>query len=477
MDFITYDIALLAAFVLFVSFFLYMKRDNLKREGLLFLYRTKWGVNLIDKTGRKYKKTLKVLSYVSIFVGCILMIGIVYLLGRIMWIYAFNPGNFAQVAKVPPFIPLVPYLPQIFSLNFLPPFYFTYWIIILAVIAISHEFSHGIFMRRYNIKIKSTGFGFFPFFFPAFPLAFVEQDEKSMNKSKKFHQMAVLSAGTFANILTALFFFIILAAFFFVAYAPSGVIFDTYAYSAVNLSSISSVNGIPMDMPAYSSILDALNETGLNKIETAGNRSYVMTKASLESQQNDSGYIIAYDDAPAINSNLGAVILGINGKKVMDIEAFREELAKFSPGDRITITTLGNETKTTEITLSKNPENSSQAFLGVAFAIQDTSSVTGKVAAAVSFFRKPHTYYAPELGEFSIFIYNLLWWLILISISVALVNMLPMGIFDGGRFFYLMMLSMTKSGKKAGKISSFIAFLLFFMIFLIIFFWFYQQVF
>jgi len=39
--------------------------------------------------------------------------------------------------------------------------------------------------------------------------------------------------------------------------------------------------------------------------------------------------------------------------------------------------------------------------------------------------------------------------MILINFSVALVNMLPVGIFDGGRFFYLTVLAFTKKKKIA----------------------------
>jgi len=42
---------------------------------------------------------------------------------------------------------------------------------------------------------------------------FVELDEKNMEKKSKFSQMAILSAGTFANVLTAIFFFIIMNLF------------------------------------------------------------------------------------------------------------------------------------------------------------------------------------------------------------------------------------------------------------------------
>jgi len=70
----------------------------------------------------------------------------------------------------------------------------------------------------------------------------------------------------------------------------------------------------------------------------------------------------------------------------------------------------------------------------------------------ISSFRATNTYYEPSLGELGVFVYNLLWWLVLISLSVALVNMLPMGIFDGGRFFYLTVLGITKNEKLSQKI-------------------------
>ena len=89
------------------------------------------------------------------------MAGMIYLFGKMVYLYIAYP-NIVRAIKVPPIMPLVPYLPQAFKLSFLPDFYFITWILVLAIIAISHEFAHGIFMRRYGIKIKSTGFGFFP---------------------------------------------------------------------------------------------------------------------------------------------------------------------------------------------------------------------------------------------------------------------------------------------------------------------------
>ncbi len=49
------------------------------------------------------------------------------------------------------------------------------------------------------------------------------------------------------------------------------------------------------------------------------------------------------------------------------------------------------------------------------------------------------------------FIKDFLWWIFIINLLVALFNMLPVGILDGGRFFYLTILGITHSEKIAKK--------------------------
>src|SRR4030043_227352 len=144
MNFIIFDIALLIIFVACISIFLFIKRKNLKREGLLFLYKTKIGVKIIDRIGKKYEKLLNVLSYVSIGLGFFLMAGALYFVYTIVKIYVFRPDIVSQI-KIPPIMPLIPYIDKIAPNLNLPAFYFIYYIIILAIIAISHEFFHGIF--------------------------------------------------------------------------------------------------------------------------------------------------------------------------------------------------------------------------------------------------------------------------------------------------------------------------------------------
>jgi len=470
MNFIIYDIVLLVLFAIFISLFLYTKKKNLKKEGLLFLYKTSWGIKLINYVGNKYKKSLKILSYISIGLGYCLMVSMLYLFGKIIWLYVAYPAIVREI-KIPPIMPLVPYLPQIFKLDFLPPFYFTYWIIILAVIAITHEFAHGIFAAYNKIKVKTTGFGFFPFFLPVFLAAFVELDEEKMKKKNKFSQMAILSAGTFANILTAIFFFLVLWIFFSLAFTPSGIVFDTYSYSAVGISTISAVNTISFNNLSYEKLLDLVNETGMTDIQVAEDN-YVITKDLLKVQKNTEDYVILYYDAPAINAGLTGAISEIDGVKIDSIKKLTDELAKKSPMQEVVVTTISEDkSKNYKIILGEHPENKNSPLLGIGFVNKKREGLMGKVYQALSSFKKPHVYYQPKFDGVSWFVYNLLWWIVLISVSVALVNMLPVGIFDGGRFFYLTVLAITKSEKKAKNFFAFSTYFILFLVLLLLVFW------
>jgi len=464
MNFMVYDLGLLVFFAIFIAGFLYINRNNLKKEGLLFLYKASWGIKLINYVGTKHKRALHVLSYISIGLGYVLMGTMIYLFGKIIYIYVTLPAV-VKAVKVPPIIPLIPYLPQIFKLDFLPDFYFTYWIIILAIIAVTHEFAHGIFAAANKVKIKSTGFGFFPFFLPVFLAAFVEQDEKDMNRKSKFSQMAILSAGTFANVLTAIFFFGILLAFFTLMFSPAGVVFNSYATAIVPINNIDSIDGINLVEHNYEEILNLVDKEGFSEIKV-GEENFLGVKGV----SSDEKIVSLYYDAPAINEKLQGAIFEINGQRVINRDELKTELEKYSAGDEISIKTRGDEFLEYKITLGNNPY-SKAGWLGIEFMETGSNGVMGKIYSLLGSFKDPHTYYEPRFDGWSEFIYNLLWWLVLISLSVALVNMLPVGIFDGGRFFYLTIWGITKSEKVAKKSFAIVTYLFLLLLLIVMAFW------
>jgi len=464
MSFIIYDIILLIIFAIFVSAFLYRRRENIKKEGFLLLYKTNWGVRLIERIGKKYEKLLNFLSYVSVIVGFILMGAMVYLFGKVVWIYVFKTQ---VVGNIPPIMPLLPYIPQLLGLD-LPAFYFIYWIVIIAIVAISHEVAHGIFAVNKNVKIKTTGFGFFPYFLPVFLAAFVELDEKKMEKKKIFPQMAILSAGTFANVIVGILFLIILIFFFSLAFSPSGVVYDTYMYSAIGLAGISSVNNFSIQNASYETILNSVSEDGINEVIVNGEK-YFVTKSFIESQTENSEYIFLYEDAPAVRAGLGNTLLKINGVTIDSRKKLAEEILKYSPEEKVIITTLENDSlKDYEITFDESSEG--DAYLGIGFIVSESSGILGSAMKIISSFKDSSLYYKQNFDGAEI-IYNLLWWLVLISFSVALMNMLPVGIFDGGRFFYLAILAITKSKVKAKKMFSLMTYLFLFLLLVIMVFW------
>jgi len=401
-----------------------MNKKKISREGPMYLYKTQVGVKFIDFIGTKYGKFIRSLHYLVITIGYLLFAGILFVIGQTIYIYLKVP-EITNIIKTPPLLPLIPYFPQIFGAQSLfPPFYFAYFLIALIVVAFSHEFAHGIFARANNVRIKSTGVAFLG------PIlgAFVEQDDKQMTKKAKIPQMAILGAGVFANLIMATIFFLLLLATFHTLFVPAGAVFSTYSYSVINNSEITGINN--------------LSDQLLRISTTDGN--YLITPESLATQINLSrDYTIAYFDAPAIKAGLDGAVQSIGEYEVRDFNGFAAAMDNYGPGDNVIIkTTMGDY----NITFAEHPENSSKAFVGVGFRDSGSQRLLSKIFV----FKNPSTYYEP-LTFFSQFSYDLFWWVAMINLMVGLFNMLPFGFLDGGRFFYLTMLGITKSEKKAEK--------------------------
>lgn len=426
-------------FTIAVVLFLYTRKHNLQRQGWLYLYRTKLGLKFIEITAKKYARLLHALEYVVIACGYVLMVAIIILLVYTTYIYIRYPF-IAQVIKAPPVFPIFPYFTELFNLEtFFPPFYFTYFLVSLGIVATVHEFAHGIFARLNRIKIHSTGFAFLG------PIlgAFVEQDDKDMAKRSKKAQLSVLAAGVFANIITAAIFLALFWLFFLIAFQPAGLVFSDYATTIVNISDITDVEG--QAVVSLSGIALPANATFIAL--TANSKSYFTTPAVFQNTiERKLPFLGVYEDTPAFKAKLTGIIISIEGNKINSRDNLINELELHRPGDTIVITTLdkGTEKKFT-LTLT---EKNGKAFLGIAAGSQQRKGLLSWIYQLTP---KQINYatsqaYTSNLADFGIFIFNLFWWVVTINFLVAIFNMLPAGIFDGGRFFMLTIWGIT--GKK-----------------------------
>ncbi len=444
--FIIYDLVFLVVFILFIVFFLRRNKSKVKRQGIIFLYRADWGIKLMDYLAKKKEKTLKVLSYVSIACGYFLMISILWLIVESAYIYLRFP--ITQITKAPPIAPLIPYFPQLFGLSsFFPPLYFTYFLIAVAIGGIIHEFSHGVFARLVKLKVKSTGI----LFAGPFLGAFVEPDEKAMEKSKIKNQLAILSAGTFANVIISVITAILIIIFFSAAFAPAGVIVNTYSSVLTDIANL--------EIPENFSLEEKFVE-----VQVQNTTFLASTKVLKQTLEENRTQIILFDDAPAIRNELPlspSAIAEFNGVKVSSFEELAGQIQKMEPGENVQLKIavrngffdVDPEFKEYEFAIG---EREGKPFLGVGVIPPSESTSVFGIKKIFNYIflgagtLDPFTYYESSLGSFGWFIYFLLWWVLFINALLALFNMLPLGPLDGGKFLQLSIVGLTKS-EKAGK--------------------------
>ena len=126
-----------------------------------------------------------------------------------------------------------------------------------------------------------------------------------------------------------------------------------------------------------------------------------------------------------------------------------------------------------DIILGEHPEDSNRAYLGVGHSVTSGQGFVRKLLGKFMSFKESSTLYKPTWdGEFVYFVYNLLWWIMIINLLVALFNMLPLGMLDGGQFFYLTMLGIFKSEKVSKNICRIVRYVILFSFILMMFFWF-----
>ncbi len=253
-------------------------------------------------------------------------------------------------------------------------------ILALAVILVVHEAAHGILARVANVKLRSAGIALIGVL-PAG--AFIDPDEKALAKKEDIAQHRVLVAGSTANIVACIVFFVLLGSFVFVS-APGRV------------------SGIRIEQSA-----------------TLENGSVVLNERPV----------------PA-----GTVITQINGE---GIESYLARLANSTnsgnssakPNETIVLTSIEGR----EYALKANG-NGSIASQVVPYTIILKSGdallvkTAGKDAEMV--IEESRYLYARDFGWLG-FIYNVLGLAFCLNFLVGAVNLLPLPVFDGHRIISL----------------------------------------
>lgn len=196
-------------FILFLTLFLVWKRKNLVVNGsfpflYMLMYRTSLGLGRMKSWSKKHPRVFLYLAYLSAFIG---VAGAILIFVFMFWQLHFiidqdltTGGGLVLPIKTESGLD-----------SAVPVFYvpFWYWIIALFILAIVHEFAHGVIAERFKVRIKSSGFAFLGIIAPILPAAFVEPDEKQLAKKPRWQQIAVFGAGSTSNFIFGILFFLV----------------------------------------------------------------------------------------------------------------------------------------------------------------------------------------------------------------------------------------------------------------------------
>ncbi|MFH0868160.1 MAG: site-2 protease family protein [Candidatus Woesearchaeota archaeon] len=168
----------------------YLNRKKFEIHGrFIYLYKTKIGIRFMDLVAKKIPRLVRLTGYAGVAIGFIGMVAVFILILLLAYKLLLNAPGAGGASPVIPGLPIA-------GTGIVFPL-ITGWIV-LAIIIVVHEFSHGIVARVYKIRVKNSGMAFFG------PLlgAFVEPDEKKLSEERDIVQHSVFAAGPFANFLT-----------------------------------------------------------------------------------------------------------------------------------------------------------------------------------------------------------------------------------------------------------------------------------
>lgn len=170
--------------------------DNIEFDfPLLLMIKTKRFRGFIDKLANLSPRFWKWYMNVGIVICFIAMVFMSYILIQ----------SLSTVFETPSVSVLIPGVQVPGSPIVIP---FLSGLIAIALLIVVHEFSHGILSRVEGIDIKSIGV----LLFIILPGAFVEPDEKQIEKASRVSKLRIYGAGSMANIILAVIALLLFAA-------------------------------------------------------------------------------------------------------------------------------------------------------------------------------------------------------------------------------------------------------------------------
>jgi membrane-associated protease RseP (regulator of RpoE activity) len=167
-----------------------MKKYNISLIwGFILMWRTKRGRKFLDRLS-KARRFWRAYGNLAIFITTLGMLFMFFtlLLGAFIAIsIRTRPVPIQNMLVLPGLNPIIPLWYGIFA---------------LAIAIIIHEFTHGILARRIKLKLKSMGV-----LLCVVPIgAFVEPDEKEMEKLDQMERARIFAGGPTSNIIFAIIF-------------------------------------------------------------------------------------------------------------------------------------------------------------------------------------------------------------------------------------------------------------------------------
>jgi membrane-associated protease RseP (regulator of RpoE activity) len=366
------------------------------------MLRTERGLSIMDKLGKT--KVSRKASYIfTVILPFLAALTIYFTVTSIVNIFS-NPAVSARIRELGPAANLV--LP---GLNPYLPFVYGWFAVFVAMF--THEYAHGIQARAFDIPVTSMGL----MFFLVVPIgAFVEIDEKELEKSGLRKSAGVLSAGPGINFFTAVVALVLLL----------------------------------LIVASLTPLADGL----------------LVTQTTL--------------DGPSYQAGLrpGDIIITVNGQKVNNRDIFDSIIEPvYRPGEILTFKVeRGDGQLDITFPLGINPDNKSRGYMGISglVSLGDTHeryllAITRFPSSDVLIYLVPPTlpgsseiapfsntlseYYVSNslLGKNYPIAANTLYWIWFISFNVGIFNAIPLYPFDGGVVFKLVCSSLL--GKRIGE--------------------------